>query len=248
MTILIANWKMHGDAGLAENLLSSIAVLDHQGVDIGLMVPFPYLSMAQNKLKHTKISWGAQAMSSELKGAYTGDVSVSMLQDFGCKQVIVGHSERRKHWFESDLSIAQQAAVAILHDLVPIICVGESKASRDSGKYMEDIESQVKIIIEQLKLSQAVGKFIIAYEPVWAIGSGESASLGQVVEVHQAIRRCLLHLALEFSNNCIIIYGGSVNSSNLSELLSASEIEGFLVGGASLNTESFIDMVNVCKV
>lgn len=247
MMLLMANWKMQGEGGLADHLLSALKDLTVKGCDVAVMVPFPYLARAQSMLEGSSIAWGAQTVHAQLAGAFTGSVSAPMLVEFGCRYVLVGHSERRIACGEDDTVVAQQALQVIRSGMVPVVCVGESLAARTAGESDQVVSAQVQSI---LKTFDAEGltdiSCVWAYEPVWAIGAGQAATPQQAAQMHAHIRSLLLDSALEFSSKCRMIYGGSVNESNLASFLAESEIEGVLVGGASLHSEQFSNMVAVC--
>lgn len=244
--LFVANWKMHGHAGLAKKLLSVAASLDDIE-NVAVMVPYPYLYLAQQELANTAAIWGAQTLSMYSQGAFTGEVCAEMLSEFGCKMVLVGHSERRSGWGELDDLIANQALVASSNGIKPIICVGEDLACREKGVHFQYVKSQIETVSKFLIENKAKGEFVFAYEPIWAIGSGRAANADEVEKMHLFIRECLLQISIEFSSRCIIIYGGSVNKSNLESLLTKQDVGGVLVGGASLKVNEFIDMVNICK-
>ena len=236
--LFIANWKMFGSSGLACELFTTAANLNYN--NLALMVPAPYLDMAQRNLVSTSVEWGAQTMHPSLDGAYTGDVSALMLKDFGCQKVLLGHSERRKYWHENDELIANTAKIALEHSLEPIICLGEPLSVRKNDNHLDYVKNQFVSIAEKIQGES----FIIAYEPIWAIGTGETANCEQIDEMHSY----LMQLALEFTDNCRIIYGGSVNEANISPIVALDSVAGVLVGGASLNKEKFVEMVERCKV
>ena len=245
--LFVANWKMHGHAGLAKKLFSAAASLSNVK-NVAVMVPFPYLYLAQQELANTGVIWGAQTLSVHSQGAFTGEVCAAMLHEFGCKMALVGHSERRSGWGELDSLIAKQAFAASSSGIKPVICVGEDLVCRERGVHFQHVKSQIENISKFLIDNKATGEFVFAYEPIWAIGSGKAANANDVESMHLFIRECLLQISIEFSSRCIIIYGGSVNSSNLEGLLAKQEVGGVLVGGASLKVNEFIDMVNICKV
>lgn len=245
--LFVANWKMHGHAGLAKKLFYAAASLSNVE-NVAVMVPFPYLHLAQQELVNTAVVWGAQTLSVHSQGAFTGEVCAEMLKEFGCKMVLVGHSERRSGWNELDDLVAKQALAASSNGVTPIICVGEGLACREKNIHFQYVKSQIESVSKFLIDNKAKGEFIFAYEPIWAIGSGKAANANDVEKMHSFIRECLLQISIEFSSKCIIIYGGSVNSSNLESLLAKQDVGGVLVGGASLKVNEFIDMVNICKV
>lgn len=248
--LLMANWKMNGAQGQAATLFGALAQLDAADVKLVVMPPAPYLAMAQTMLHNTEISWGAQTFRAEPQGAYTGDISASMLLDFDCQYVLVGHSERRQYWAETNAQIAAQAVAACSAGLVPVICVGETLTVRQADQHLAVLTHQISEICKVLlaEFTEKLPRCIWAYEPIWAIGTGQSATPVQVAEVHDKIHEVLLHTSLEFSNQCRIIYGGSVNARNICDLMSQNHVDGALVGGASLDIEQFSKMVDLCKV
>ncbi len=247
MTLLMANWKMQGEGGLAHHLLGALKDLTVEGCEVAVMVPFPYLARAQSILEGSSIAWGAQAVHAQSVGAFTGCVSASMLAEFGCRYVLVGHSERRIECGEDAAAVAQQALQVIRSGMVPVICVGESLAARTAGESDQVVSAQVQSILTVFESAGLTAiSCIWAYEPVWAIGAGQAATPQQAAQMHAHIRSLLSHSVLEFSSKCRMIYGGSVNEDNLASFLAESEIEGVLVGGASLNSEQFSNMVAVC--
>ncbi len=235
--LVLGNWKMHGN--LADNaaLLSALgagatAPLNAQ---IGVCVPFPYLAQAQAALAGSAISWGAQDISAQDKGAFTGEVAGAMLADFGCRWVLVGHSERRSLHGETDAQVADKAKAALAAGLTPVVCVGETLEQRDAGQTIEVIERQ---LVPVLALgAPAVSRMVLAYEPVWAIGTGRTASPEQAQEVHAAIRHALRQVGAE---QVQVLYGGSVKAASAAGLFAMPDIDGGLVGGASLVADEFL--------
>jgi len=228
---------MNGTRDSAARL--SAAIKPVADIDIVLCPPFIHLSAASGTCL-----LGAQDVSVQNDGAYTGDISAAMLKDMGCQYVIVGHSERRQHHAETDKIVADKATKAIESGLIPIICVGESKEQREGGLTKQVIETQVAGSVP----SSATGKtIVIAYEPVWAIGTGLVASLDQIAEVHGQVRE-LLEKQLADGADLRIIYGGSVKPDNAREILGLADVDGALVGGASLKPESFLEIVRSVQV
>ncbi len=235
--LVVGNWKMHGglraNAVFLEQLLAGVDRLD--GVEVGLCVPFPYLQQMQSKLAGSQLVWGAQNVSEHDSGAYTGEVSAGMLADFECCYVIVGHSERRAIFGETDEVVADKYMKALAAGMRPILCVGETLVERESGKTLAVIESQLSVLLERVGVSGFAGA-VIAYEPVWAIGTGRTAMAEQVEEVHAAIRKVFGSVAATVR----ILYGGSVKAVNSKDLFSIPNVDGGLVGGASLVAEEFL--------
>ena len=238
--LVAGNWKMHGS--LAENKALLAGVLAGMGdvkAGVAVCVPFPYLSQAQAGLGGSAVAWGAQNMSQHAKGAYTGEVSASMLKDFGCTYVIVGHSERRALYGESDAVVAEKFAAAQTAGLTPILCVGETLEERESGVTEQVVGRQLDVVIAKCGVA-ALARAVVAYEPVWAIGTGKTATPEQAQTVHAFIRGRVRALDAAVASGLVIQYGGSMKASNAVELLSQPDIDGGLIGGASLNAEEFL--------
>lgn len=232
---------MHG--GLASNqalLTALVSQLEElNGMRCAVCVPFPYLAQAQASLTGTKLAWGAQNLSQYDKGAFTGEVSASMLLEFGCSYVIVGHSERRALFGETDAVVAAKFAAALAAGITPILCVGETLEERDAGRAESVIARQLDAVIAGSGMV-GLAKSVIAYEPVWAIGTGKTASPEQAQAVHAFIRRKLAALDADIAAALIIQYGGSVKAANAAELFSQPDIDGGLIGGASLQVDEFM--------
>jgi len=229
---------MHG------NLAENAALLDAlkpalAGIDAVVCVPFPYLAQAQSVLAGSSIAWGAQNVSEQPKGAFTGEVSAAMLLDFGCKYVIVGHSERRSLYGESDELVAKKYMVAQAAGLTPILCVGESLEERESGVTEAVVSRQLDAVIQAAGVA-SLAKAVVAYEPVWAIGTGKTASPEQAQSVHAFIRGKIAALDSGVANQLVIQYGGSVKAANAAELMIQPDIDGGLIGGASLVADEFV--------
>ena len=243
--LVAGNWKMHGS--LAENaaLLSALKPA-LAGIEAVVCVPFPYLAQAQAELAGSSIAWGAQNLSEHSKGAYTGEVSASMLRDFGCSYVIVGHSERRSLYGESDQQVAAKFIAAQAGGLVPILCVGESLEEREAGITEQVVARQLDAVISAAGIG-ALANAIVAYEPVWAIGTGKTASPEQAQAVHAFIRGKIAGLDAAIADGLVIQYGGSVKAANAAELLAQTDIDGGLIGGASLVAEEFAAICQAAK-
>jgi triosephosphate isomerase len=206
---------------------------------VAVCVPFPYLAQAQAKLAGSAIAWGAQNMSQHAKGAFTGEVSAAMLKDFGCAYVIVGHSERRALYGESDEVVAEKFAAAQAAGLTPILCVGETLDEREGGITETVVGRQLDAVIAKSGVA-ALARAVVAYEPVWAIGTGKTASPEQAQAVHAFIRGKVRALDAAVADGLIIQYGGSMKPNNAAELLGQPDIDGGLIGGAALNAEEFL--------
>jgi triosephosphate isomerase len=238
--LVAGNWKMHGSLTENETLLTGLlAGMKDVKAGVAVCVPFPYLAQAQAKLTGSAIAWGAQNMSQQAKGAFTGEVSASMLKDFACTYVIVGHSERRAIYGESDVLVADKFAAAQAAGLTPILCVGESLAEREGGITEQVVARQLDAVIVKCGVA-ALAQSVVAYEPVWAIGTGKTASPEQAQAVHAFIRGKIRALDATVAENLVIQYGGSVKASNAVELLGQPDIDGGLIGGAALNAEEFL--------
>lgn len=238
--LVVGNWKMNGSSSDASLLSMSIAdELSSAGnVEVAVCIPFVYLSQLINVLDQKVLAIGAQDVSVHQSGAYTGEVSAAMLADIGCSYVIVGHSERRQYHHESNLLVGQKALAALNSNLVPIVCLGESLAEREDGQTLEVISQQLKAVQSVLS-TELMKKIVIAYEPVWAIGTGLSASPEQAQEVHAYIRAQLGSSA----SSTPLLYGGSVKATNADVLFAQPDIDGALVGGAALDAAEFIQIV-----
>jgi triosephosphate isomerase len=239
--LVAGNWKMHGSLATNQALLTALASqLDgSSSMRCAVCVPFPYLAQAQSVLTGSSLAWGAQNLSQYDKGAYTGEVSASMLLEFGCRYVIVGHSERRALFSETDAMVAAKFMAALTAGLTPVLCVGETLEERDAGRAESVIARQLDAVIAESGMA-GLAKAVIAYEPVWAIGTGKTASPEQAQAVHAFIRRKLAALDSNIAAALIIQYGGSVKAANAAELFSQPDIDGGLIGGASLDADEFV--------
>lgn len=243
--IIAGNWKMYKDVNDARDLTNGIkrAVYDIDNVEIVICPPFVDLSEVGEMILESNIFMGAQNCYWESEGAFTGEVSVPMLKSVGCEYVIIGHSERRKYFGETNIIVNRKIAAVVDSGLIPIVCVGETLEERGEERTIEVVKSQV---FEALKEFDEIylDKLVIAYEPVWAIGTGKTATPGQAQEVHNMIRNLLGELYSEaFSESRRILYGGSVKSGNIEELMKEKDIDGGLIGGASLKIGEFTDII-----
>lgn len=239
--LVVGNWKMNGSLQANQSLLKELSagITDACGVAVAVCVPFPYLAQAQVLLAKTSLAWGAQNLSEKDSGAFTGEVAASMLRDFACRYVLVGHSERRTLYGENNALVAEKFAVALAGGLQPILCVGETLAERETGKTGEVVAKQVAAAIDRAGIA-AFSKAVVAYEPVWAIGTGKTASSAQAQEVHAAIRAQVARADVKVAEGLQILYGGSVKPSNAAELFGMPDIDGGLIGGASLVASDFL--------
>ncbi len=245
--LIAANWKMHGDKEFLATWCSSLGgALDERGPEIALFPPFVYLAEAADLLggagglaSHRALTLGAQNVSAETEGAFTGEVSAGMLRDVGCHYALVGHSERRTLYGESDDMVGRKFSAALEAGLTPVLCVGEALEERDADRTLEVVERQLEAVVGCAG-REAVCGAVIAYEPVWAIGTGRTAGPDQAQEVHAALRAMLG----SGGEQTRIIYGGSVKAANAAALFEQADIDGGLVGGASLNAEEFAAICN----
>lgn len=239
--LVVGNWKMNGNLHENANLLTAITQgwQGERGADVVICPPFPYLLQVQTFLQNSPIILGAQTVNEQDKGAYTGEVSALMLADLDCKFVIIGHNERRRMQQESDLQVAQKFVAVQKAGLVPILCVGESLQDREQGRHLETISRQLNAVFSYAG-KDGFDKAVLAYEPVWAVGTGKTATPEQAEEVHKFMRSQLGVMAEEIR----ILYGGSVKAHNAKQLFALHDIDGALLGGASLDADEFLA---ICK-
>jgi triosephosphate isomerase len=235
--LIVGNWKMHGSHKANAELLQGLLDAGPMSADVAVCVPFPFLSEAAVTLAASPIRWGAQDCSAHEQGAYTGEVSAAMLHEFGCRYVIVGHSERRQYHAESDQLVADKAKAALARGVTPIVCVGETLVQREAGETDEVVKRQLSAVIHTL--AHCAGEMVVAYEPVWAIGTGRTATPEQAQAVH-ALLRAQLRAATAHAERVKILYGGSVKPDNAGSLFAQEHIDGALVGGASLKAADFV--------
>lgn len=238
--VIAGNWKMHKTAIEIEQFMNDLHLeIDGEKTEAVICAPFLYVKEMVERAKNSSLHIGAQTMHFEDSGAYTGEVSAPMLTDVGVSHVIIGHSERRMYFGETDETVQKKTVQALAHNLTPIVCVGESLEQRESGETNVFVATQVKNALAQIS-NEDIAKVIIAYEPIWAIGTGKTASSSDANEVCAHIRKVVGELSNEETANQVIIqYGGSVNPNNIKELLEQSDIDGALVGGASVEAASF---------
>jgi triosephosphate isomerase len=236
--LVAGNWKLYGsrasNKALLDALLGGMAGLT--GAEGAVCVPFPYLGEVAGQLRGSALAWGAQNVSEHARGAYTGEVSAAMLKEFGCRYVIVGHSERRQLYCESDAQVAGKVAAVQDAGLTPILCVGETLAEREAGRTEEVVARQLDAVLEKRSISEAV----LAYEPVWAIGTGRTATPEQAQAVHAFARR-------RVSQGTRILYGGSVKPENAAAIFAMPDVDGGLIGGASLVAGDFLAIVEAAS-
>lgn len=240
--LVIGNWKMHGSLAANAALLDGIKAAPARA-RLAVCAPFPYLAQCQATLAGTAIGWGAQDVSAEVRGAFTGEVAAPMLAEFGCAYVLVGHSERRSYHGETDATVATKALRALESGLTPVVCVGETLAQREAGETEAVVGRQLAAVVEALSIEQ-LGRIVLAYEPVWAIGTGKTATSEQAQAVHAYLRKQVAVASADVAARMQILYGGSVKPDNAAELFSMSDIDGGLIGGASLKAEDFLAIGN----
>jgi triosephosphate isomerase (TIM) len=243
--LVAGNWKMNGNLAANKPLLQALvpALARVAGVKCAICAPFPYLAQVQQLLSGTGLAWGAQNVSQFDAGAYTGEVSGAMLVDFGCRYVIVGHSERRTLFGETNETVAEKYAAALKAGLTPILCVGETLADREAGQTELVIAGQLGTVLARSG-AQSFAHAVIAYEPVWAIGTGKTATPEQAQAVHAYIRTRLATHELVVAEKLQVLYGGSVKGGNAAQLFAMPDIDGGLIGGASLDPA---EMATICR-
>lgn len=239
--LIAGNWKMNGSIAANEALIQGLlAGMGKPTCQVAVCVPSVYLAQVQALTAGRGIELGAQDVSAQEVGAYTGEVSGSMLKEFGVRFTLVGHSERRQYHFESDAVVAAKAQRALASGVTPIVCVGETLAEREAGKTQEVVKRQLAAVIHAN--GHCISEIVVAYEPVWAIGTGKTATTEQAQEVH-AVLRAQLHAATNKAERIPILYGGSMNAANAAQLLAQPDIDGGLVGGASLKVPDFLKII-----
>ncbi|MBU0498795.1 MAG: triose-phosphate isomerase [Gammaproteobacteria bacterium] len=243
--LVAGNWKMNGSVGSVEALLEGIkAGMGEIGnTSVAVCAPAIFIPQTQARLQGSGVAWGGQDLSIHAAGAYTGEIAAAMLLDFGCKYVIVGHSERRTYHAESDALVADKVEMARKAGLTPIFCIGETLEEREQGITEQVVARQISAVITKYGV-EALGDSVIAYEPVWAIGTGKTATPEQAQDVHAFIRSLVAKESPEIADRILILYGGSMKPDNAAELMSKPDIDGGLIGGASLKASDFLA---ICK-
>ena len=241
--LVAGNWKMNASKIMLNELLADISENVLQQTDVVVFPPAPYLVLAAEKLQNSSISLGGQNLNPNDSGAFTGEVSAHMLKDCGCDAVLVGHSERRTLYAETDAEVLAKTKAALSVGLTPYVCIGETLEERESDQTEDVIKLQVNTVLDGLSTKEA-SLCVFAYEPVWAIGTGKTASPEQAQQVHAFIRGLLSAKDQDLALNTHILYGGSVNASNAKQLFAEEDIDGGLVGGASLNAKEFLGICN----
>lgn len=239
--LIVGNWKMNGGLQANASLLHAVC----EGVrsrlpacDIGVAVPAPYFAQVQKLLADSVVALGAQDVSAHISGAFTGEISAGMLREFAVRYVLVGHSERRQYHGESDAVVATKVCAALNAGLTPIVCVGETLQQRESGRTVDVVGRQLAVVLDAA--AENAEKLVVAYEPVWAIGTGKTATPEQAQEVHYGLRQQLFDVS---APNVPLLYGGSMNSVNAQQLLAQPDVDGGLIGGASLKAEDFLRII-----
>jgi len=241
-SLIMGNWKMNTSRDEGVQLAKALAEgLGGVSQEVAVCVPFVYLSDIRNALAGSPIAVGAQNVADQAAGAYTGEVSAAMLADCGCKYALVGHSERRSYYGDSNQSVAQRFCQAQKQSVIPVLCVGETLQERDDNKTFQVVDEQLDAVIDAAGI-EAFAKAVIAYEPVWAIGTGKTATDEQAQEVHQYIRQRIAARSQEIADKVQILYGGSVKPDNAKGLFAMPDIDGGLVGGASLDAKGFLQI------
>ena len=247
--LVVGNWKMYGRLASNRALLEAILAGVHglRGADYAVCVPYPYLAQAQSLLQGGNMAWGAQDLNQHEEGAFTGAVAPGMLTDFGCSYVLVGHSERRGLFHESNEVVSAKFGVALKAGMKPILCVGETLAERESGATEQVVATQLDAVLDRWG-AQALSTAVVAYEPVWAIGTGKTAAPSQAQTVHAFIRGRVAQHDSQVAQSLCILYGGSVKANNAAELFSMPDIDGGLIGGASLVADEFLAICRAAQV
>lgn len=243
--LVAGNWKMHGVLAQNKALLDAVTsgITETSSVECAVCVPFPYLAQAQQSLQDSPVRWGAQDVHQLEQGAFTGEVSAAMLQDFGCHYVIVGHSERRSLYGETNELVAEKFSAAQKAGLVPMLCIGETLEQHEDGTAESIVAKQLDAVTDLLGV-EALQQAVIAYEPVWAIGTGRTATPEQAQAMHAFIRQRIAAKCSTTASKVRILYGGSVKAANAAALFAMPDIDGGLVGGASLQADEFLA---ICK-
>ncbi len=245
--LIAGNWKMNGSLAANEALVRALQAglaANAPSCEVAVCVPAPYLAQVQGLLAAGAIALGAQDVSAFEAGAYTGEVSASMLKEFGARYCLVGHSERRLYHGETDVLVATKAQRALAAGITPIVCIGETLAEREAGRTEEVVKRQLAAVIAAN--GHCVSEIVVAYEPVWAIGTGKTASPEQAQQVH-AVLRAQLQAASAHADRIQILYGGSMNAANAHQLLAQADIDGGLIGGAALKSADFLTIIAAAK-
>jgi triosephosphate isomerase (TIM) len=249
--IIAGNWKMNGSKVIVNELLnalkSGVAQLNNQALTWVVFPPYPFLSQVEQILTATPVKWGAQNVCDKPNGAYTGEVSLTMLQEFGCRYVLIGHSERRNFYGETDEIVVNKFKAVVQAKLIPILCVGETLIERQHKKTYTVLQRQLAAILNLDDAMNMLDNAIIAYEPVWAIGTGMTAAPEQAQEVHKNLRNMIAQYNISIAKKMPILYGGSLKPDNAKALFAMPDIDGGLIGGASLKAEDFLKIGATCN-
>ena len=242
---MVGNWKMNASKESVNKLVMGIlSGMSDVSCEVVVCAPFPYLSQVEALITHSQVRLGAQNLNTNTSGAFTGEVSADMIKDFGAQHVIVGHSERRSLYGETNTIVAEKVKAALDSDLIPLFCVGETLEQREAGETESVVAAQINTVVDLVGID-AFLNIVVAYEPVWAIGTGVTASPEQAQEVHVFIRQLLANNNYDVAQQTPILYGGSMNAANAKELIACADIDGGLIGGASLKPEDFLQ---ICRV
>lgn len=248
--LVVGNWKMYKTVAEARDLATAVrdGVREFKGIDVAMAPPFTALAAVGEILKGTSVGLAAQTMHEAAKGAFTGEISPAMLKDVGCTHVILGHSERRHIFGETDQNVMKKARAALDHGLIPILCVGETLQERETSRTFDVVERQAEHALRHVTPEEA-SRSVLAYEPVWAIGTGKTASPGQAQEVHTFLRKLVARSHGDAVARAIrILYGGSVKPDNAASLIAEPDVDGALVGGACLEASSFLGIVTASRI
>ena len=244
-TIVVGNWKMNASKGSVNKLVMGIlSGMSDVNSEVVICAPYPYLSQVEALITHSQLRLGAQNLNTNMSGAFTGEVSADMIKDFGAQHVIVGHSERRSLYGETNTIVAEKVKAALDSDLIPLFCVGETLEQREAGETESVVAAQINTVVDLVGID-AFLNIVVAYEPVWAIGTGVTASPEQAQKAHAFIRQLLANNNYDVAQQAPILYGGSMNAANAKELIVCADIDGGLIGGASLKPEDFLQ---ICRV
>jgi triosephosphate isomerase len=244
-TIVAGNWKMNASKESVNKLVMGIlSGMGDVSSEVVICAPFPYLSQVEALITHSQVRLGAQNLNTNMSGAFTGEVSADMIKDFGVQHVIVGHSERRSLHGETNTIVAEKVKAALDSDLIPLFCVGETLEQREAGETESVVAAQINTVVDLVGID-AFLNIVVAYEPVWAIGTGVTASPEQAQKAHAFIRQLLANNNYDVAQQAPILYGGSMNAANAKELIACADIDGGLIGGASLKPEDFLQ---ICRV
>jgi triosephosphate isomerase len=245
--LVVGNWKMNGSrAGNAKLLSGIVAGLDGVDAQCAVCVPAPFLQQCEDLLRGSPLAWGAQDVSIHASGAYTGEVCARMLAEFACRYVIVGHSERRAYHREDSELVARKALAVLAEGMTPIVCVGETLAQREAGETAQVVGAQLDALLQVLD-ANAVAQIVVAYEPVWAIGTGRNATPEMAQEVHAQLRARIRARNAQAAELVPILYGGSMKPDNAAALLAQPDIDGGLIGGAALKAEEFLAIAHAAN-